>query len=110
MSDENNAVRIQGTLLGHPVDVTVTECVIPEVEDVPDAPEAPEAPEVTPEDRSEELEARAAEEKQEPQEPVSEVSVEASAEGEVVKPADPAPAPAESTDEPKNPAGNSEQL
>lgn len=101
MSDENNAVRIQGTLLGHPVDVTVTECEAP----APDSDqsrfgvEAEASGEVIP--KTEVSEAEAADTKR-----FEESQVEAEAPVE----ADPAPAPVESTDEPKNPAGNAEQL
>ena len=88
MSDENTNVRIKGTFLGQPIDVTISDeqpAETPEGEAPVDAP-GPVA----------EQEASAA-------------ALDTSAEGEVV-PADPAPAVSEQSDEPKNPQGNSEQL
>lgn len=79
--NDQKAVRIQGSVLGHPIDVTITECDTTEV-----VPAEPTVAEVT-----------------EPEQPTEPVEPE-------VAPADPAPVAAEGTDKPKNPEGNAEQL
>ncbi len=83
MNDEekNSTVRITGQFMGHPIDVTICEGEEPEHEVEP-------APSVT-----------------EVQEP--DVTDEQEREGAV---ADPAPPAKELTEEPKNPAGNAEQV
>jgi hypothetical protein len=98
VSDEKvGNVRIQGTFLGHPIDVTICEDAV--TEDTPDAPDfpcEPDTPEVPPA-------------------PVT--GLDASAEGEVVPAdeietpsSDPAPEAAPVSEDPPNPAGNAEQL
>src|SRR3954470_6495107 len=97
-------VRIEGMFLGHPIDVTITEC---DTEDA--APDAPSEvkPNITP-----------------PESETPTVGVDTSAAGEVVPgdtttgqgqeqktvSADPAPAEAVVDQVPPNPEGNAEQL
>jgi len=82
MCDEDckQGVRVQGTFLGQPIDLTVREYDIPPPEETaaPEAPvDAPDGAVVT---------------------------------DEPTTPADPAPEAVPVSDEPKNPAGNAEQV
>lgn len=81
----NSAVTVKGTFMGQPIDLTVTECEVP-AESV-DQPGVTDLTDAAPE-----------------------TAVDTPETTDAPKPSDPPPAEAPVSDEPKNPAGNSEQV